>query len=327
MHTVEVPRKDIHASYPWGPLVYFRRAWPLAKSLIKNGSYDLCHAVFGLPAGAVAWRIAREYQLPYLVSLRGSDVPGYDAAWRWVHVLSRPLNKRVWRCAARLVANSKALRNLAIKATPGLDIGVIYNGVDSSLFKPLTIAKERPRRRLRLISVCRLVERKGLQHVLAALVGLPGLPAELTVVGSGDYRRELEGRSQTYGLSDKVHFIGHVPNEELPAVYTEHDAFIMPSLTESHAMVLTEAMSCGLPVIGSTAGAIPEVIRVGIDGLLVEPGDVQQIETAIVQLAEDNELREKMGRAARRRVQEKFTWSKIADQYEKLYDKVATDSR
>ncbi len=323
VYTVEVPRKDIHASYPWGPLVYFGRAWPITRSLIKKRSYDLCHAVFGLPAGVLAWRLARAHGIPYLVSLRGSDVPGYDASWRWVHTLLGSVNTRVWKCAARVVANSKALRDLASEAEPDLRIEVIHNGVDANAFRPLSIAKARPDHQLQLIFVGRLVERKGLQHVLVALAQLPGLTVSLTVVGSGNYRRQLEDLCRIHSLRNRVRFVGHLANEELPSVYSQHDAFILPSLTESHAMVLTEAMSCGLPVIGSAVGAIPEVVRDGTDGLLVEPGNVQQIKAAIVQLADDDEVREEMGMEAMRRVREEFSWDKIADEYEELYNTVS----
>ena len=85
-------------------------------------------------------------------------------------------------------------------------------------------------------------------------------------------------------------------------------------------------MSCGLPVIGSTAGAIPEVVREGTDGLLVEPGNVQQIKEAILQLAGDDQRRKEMAKAARRRVEQDFTWNRIADQYEELYDHAVSNS-
>jgi len=322
VYTVEVPRKDIHASYPWGPLVYFGRAWPIARSLVKRRSYDLCHAVFGLPAGVLAWRLARAHGIPYLVSLRGSDVPGYDASWRWVHTLLGCVNTRVWKAAAKIVANSEALRELALGVIPSLPIDVIYNGVDSETFKPMETSRQRRDGRFRLISVGRLVERKGLQHVLAALAQLPDLPVELSVVGSGPYRGKLENLCQTYGLSDRVCFMGHVRNEELPPLYSRHDAFVLTSLTESHAMVLTEAMGCGLPVLGSTAGAIPEVVRDSIDGILVEPGNVRQIKEAVIRLATHDQIRKTMGREAMRRVRKEFSWDRIADEYEELYNKV-----
>src|SRR5690606_32305348 len=125
---------------------------------------------------------------------------------------------------------SSALAETAKTTTPDLDIDVIPNGIDTEQFSPP--AARRPKRTLRLITVARLLERKGIQTILEACARPTVLPVELKIVGTGPYEDELRQMVSTLGLGDRVAFHGFVPNEELPTLYRQSDIFVLPSATE-----------------------------------------------------------------------------------------------
>ena len=114
-------------------LAYSWRAYRYAKHLAKRTKYDLCHAFFGIPCGY----IARKLGFPYIVSLRGSDVPFYNERFHYPdRLVFKRLSVRIWSRAAWVVANSAGLRDLALRSAPKQRIEVIYNGVDTTAFQP-----------------------------------------------------------------------------------------------------------------------------------------------------------------------------------------------
>jgi glycosyltransferase involved in cell wall biosynthesis len=115
-----------------------------------------------------------------------------------------------------------------------------------------------------------------------------------------------------------VEFKGFCPREKLPAVYAQGDAFILTSRSEAFGNVFAEAMSCGLPVIGADVGGIPDLISEK-NGLLVEPGNIDAIQSAILKLMNSRQLCAKMGLASRERIERNYRWPNIAEQFLQLY--------
>ena len=133
-------------------------------NLLKENHYDLAHAFFAFPSAWLCYR--RVKQLPYLISLRGSDVPGYNERLGLDYKLLSGLFHRIWSAAAGVVANSRGLSDLASAFMPALDIKVIPNGVDTERFFPAT---EKPSSPTRLLAVGRLIPRKRTDLLLIAL--------------------------------------------------------------------------------------------------------------------------------------------------------------
>ena len=172
---------------------------------------------------------------------------------------------------------------------------------------------------LQLLTVSRLIERKGIQHLLAAIARLDGQPdVRLLIVGEGNYEEQLKERVEALRLFDRVTFHGYCPRTELPALYNKAEVFALPSMAESFGMVFAEAMACGLPILGGRTGGVPDLIH-SMDGILVEPGSVDEIEQAIRKLAGDPELRGSMARANRDRVVENYSWNRVAREYLRTY--------
>jgi glycosyltransferase involved in cell wall biosynthesis len=175
-----------------------------------------------------------------------------------------------------------------------------------------------------LISVARLIERKGIQDVLRAVAELRDPDISLLIVGEGNYKDQLKKLSHDLSLDDRVTFYGFCHPDKLPGLLVNSDVFILPSRAEAFGNVFVEAMACGLPVIGSDTGGIPDLIGEE-NGILVKPGNIEMIKQAIVAMKESKQLMLNMGAANRKKVRENFIWSSITKQYISVYQDVTKE--
>jgi glycosyltransferase involved in cell wall biosynthesis len=169
--------------------------------------------------------------------------------------------------------------------------------------------------------VGRLVEEKGVDLLLEALAGLEGM-WRAYVLGSGPAREGLQAQAQQLGLADRVSFDGWIPSAQMPTYYRQLDALVVPSRTrpnwkEQFGRVLVEAMACGVPVIGSDCGEIPNVI--GDAGLIFPEGQVAALRDHLARLLYDVDLRADLARRGRERVLERYTQAQIAAQTYEVY--------
>lgn len=268
---------------------------------IDQGPYDVVLAHFGPNAAVVAkLRDAGLPLGPLVTFFHGSDVA--SATEREFALL--------FRTGERFVAVSEDLaRRAAALGAPRERLHVLYNGVDLDRFSAPERAPRRAGDPLRLVSVARLAPVKGLEHAVAAVETLPeALRARVQyqIVGEGDLRGSLQEQIDRAGLGSVVTLRGGLPPAGVRAALLDADVFLFPSLNEGLGVAAIEAMGCGLPVIGSRIGGIPEVVDDGVTGLLVPVGDSNAIAFAIVQLAEDPGLAAAMGGAGRGRAHERF---------------------
>jgi glycosyltransferase involved in cell wall biosynthesis len=172
--------------------------------------------------------------------------------------------------------------------------------------------------------VGRLLARKGLFVLLEALAGLDGA-WELRVVGTGEDRAEAEALTERLGIAQRVVFMGQQPSTAMPAIMHRFDVLVGPSLTtprwkEQFGRMLVEAMACGVPVIGSTSGEIPDVI--GDAGIVVPEGDSLALRTAIARLRDDARERHDLAERGRARVLALFTQQAVARRTHAVYQEV-----
>jgi len=316
-------RKGVHDCGLRGAYSFLASAYPRLLRLARSGGFQVIHYFFTLPTAALALLPGRHRSLPMVVSLRGSDVPYYDVHNRTIHRMNlalRPLIRLIWRRADAVVALSRALRETAHRTAPQQPIEVIPNGVEADLFTPLEQARARERDDpVHAITVSRLVPRKGIQYLLRALQrARDTVNLRLTIVGTGSCESELKALSATLRLDDVVRFHGYCPREKLPELYRSADFFALPSLAESFGLVFAEAMSCGLPVIAGRTGGVPDLI--GEDnGILVSPGSVEEIASALVALGTDPIRCRAMSVANRTKVVQDCSWAGVAERYADLY--------
>ena len=293
-------------------LVFIFGASLAAARLARHWRPDAVLAFFGAPAGVVALGLRAFLRLPYVVSLRGGDVPGfrpYD--FRRYHQMIGPLLHLVWRNASAVIANSVGLRALALAFDPEVPIPVVHNGVDTSRF----VACDREWEPARMLLVGRIVHQKGVDLLIEALAGLRDLAWELEVVGDGPRRETYKAQAAAAGLQGRVRFAGWLTGEALGQAYGRANLFVFPSRHEGMPNVVLEAMSSGLPVIGSRIAGNEELIEAGVTGVLVPTEDVLALREALRALVADPAARRAMGLAARRQVEVSFTWRGAAEQY------------
>lgn len=297
-------------------LTYAWRARNYAKTLLGKRKYDLCHAFFGIPCGYVA----RQLGLPYIVSLRGSDVPFYNERFKYLDLLFfKRLSVKIWRDASCVVANSRGLRELALESAPNQRIDVIYNGVDADLFRP---GKQREGKDLRVICVSRLIARKGLEFLIKAMREFRDADVTLELAGKGNMEERLRQMAERLGVERSVRFSGFVEHDRITKLYQESDLFILPSLNEGMSNTVLEAMACGLPIAITDTGGAAELLQDGGNGFLIGKQSVSDIVDALRRYMENRDLLKEHG-AQSRKIAESMTWDKMASDYLKLYVKAA----
>ena len=315
-------RKRLDRSLPYEQISFilggFLRALPVA--LRKRPEVTL--AFFGMPSGAVALPLRLFLGIPYTVSLRGGDVPGfrpYDFAL--YHRLSAPLLRRIWRQAGAVIANSRGLRAMAQRFERRVPIETIPNGVDPVAFRP----PERDWGTVRILFVGRVVYQKGLDLLLHALGRLKDEPWTLTVVGDGPQREPLEILATHLGIAGRIRFAGWLRGRDLIAAYHAANLFAYPSRHEGMPNAVLEAMASGLPVIATRIAGNEELVVEGETGLLVESENQQALEAALTALMADGSLRRQLGDAARNRVADRYPWDRITEEYLEILKRVSLD--
>ncbi len=198
---------------------------------------------------------------------------------------------------------------------------IILPGTDPTRFTPNIPFLERSS--LRLLTVCRLVPRKGVDTVIRALPKVLAKFSDLEyiVAGKGPDLIRLSALAKDLQVENSVQFLGFIPDNDLPALYRSCDIFVMPSRMEEAAasiegfgIVYLEASASGLPVVAGRSGGAVEAVRDGETGLLVSPTDPDVLSEIILELLGNIELRKKMGIAGRRWVETEMNWDRAGNQ-------------
>jgi glycosyltransferase involved in cell wall biosynthesis len=178
-----------------------------------------------------------------------------------------------------------------------------------------------------VLFIGRLVPQKGVVQLLEAFAGVAKERPSATLVfaGDGPLAGELKARSLAEGLGERVVFLGPTHYDTIERVHSISDVTVLPSIPtrnweEQFGFALVEAMASGKPVIGTVSGAMPEIVRPGVDGLLVSPGSPEGLYGAISRVLSDENLRERMGAAARAKAEANYSCSSIALDMEEMYE-------
>ena len=289
-----------------------------AEAVPRGRTYDVLHCQFAHLGPRVA-RLRRAGVVggKLLVHCRGHDVAADLAA--------RPgVARRLFAAADGVIANSEHFRQAAIGlGAREADSAVVPSGLDLSRF-PLREGGRSPGP-VRLLTVGRLVEKKGIDDLLTALASLDG-GETLEILGDGPLRAALEGQARALSLSDRVAFRGEVSHDEVAVAMARADLFAAPSVTaasgdqDAGTNTLKEAMATGLPVVATRHGGIPELVRDGVDGILVAERDPQALADALRRLIAAPEGWAAMGRSGRARVEAGFSQDASARKLARVYE-------
>lgn len=306
-------------------LEMFHFAWKAVidgRSIVKEFKPDAMISFFAIPSGLVAWYFKKKFGVPYVVSLRGGDVPGFlPENLKWHHILSAPLTNLVWKNAKSIVANSEGLRELADKTAVryGMKVSMIPNGVDREVFKPRT--DDAQNSTTRILFVGRLTLQKGVMYIIDAINKILKERSDLKgnivcdIIGDGPLRASLEDKVSELNLNDVIIFRGWVAREKLPSFYQNADVFMLPSSDEGMPNVVLEAMASGLPIITTLVHGSAELVGDGENGMLVT--DRTNLVPPMLDFLDNREKWQEMGRASLER-SKKFDWAKIAGEYANL---------
>ena len=243
-----------------------------------------------------------------------------------LHRYPPPFNWLEWRALRRAVAAhtcSESVREVLCIKGFKKPVAIVPFGVDVSAFTPRPLSDQS--KPLTIGYVGRMLPGKGVNILGDALSQLKTENWKLLVVGDGSEREPFERALAEHGLLDRAEFTGAISYSAVPPQFQKIDILVVPTETtkrirEQFGRVIVEAMASGVPVIGSTCGAIPEVIDTA--GLVVPEGDAMALAEGVRKLLADPELRERLARAGRRRAEEHYTWERVAEQTYDLYQLV-----
>ena len=270
--------------------------------LFRSFQFDLIDSHYFFPDGVAAAKIAAKLGKPFLITARGSDINLIANVPR-----ARRLIAEAARRAARVITVSAALREAMIDLGISPEhISVLRNGVDLSLFHPISRSEARrdlglPAEGTFIASVGNLVPEKGHELFIAAAKLLPDV--EAVVVGEGPLRYTLQQLIAQLSLQGRVKLFGAMPQVRLRNVYAACDAVVLASSREGWPNVLTEAMACGTPVVASRVGGVPEIVSDPRFGRLVEERTPAAFAQAISEL-----LRARPDRESVRAFAERYSW-------------------
>lgn len=303
-------------------LVYVWKAYFFSRRLVKKNKYDLSHSFFTVPCGFLSLMFRWQNKIPYIVSLRGSDVPGYSERFRSLYKIINPLVKLIWKKAAYIVANSQGLKELALKTNSRQSIQVIFNGVDVGNFFP-DEKKRDANRFLITVGASRVTARKGINYLIEAIkiLSVEYQNIYFKILGEGNDRIHLEELSRELKLENRVDFIGRISREKTTKYYQEADVFVLPSINEGMSNALLEAMASGLPVIVTNVGGTRELVQDGINGYVVPLRNANSIAKALKKMIDNPDIRIRMGEENRKKA-ESMSWGNVAKKYRELYKNI-----
>ena len=314
------------------PLAYSKRIAKLLKD--RRDDFDIIHDDQCIGTGILAlhrqgWPVLETLHHPITVD-RSIALDHAETAWkrfntrRWFGFLRMQVRVVKQLPAVLTVSHNSKIDINAQMMVPLERLTVVPVGVDHTVFRPYDdVTKKKGRL---MVTSSSDVPMKGLVPLLEAIAKLRiEREIDLIVIGQPRPRGRVANALERLGLTDIVTTISGVSDEDLARLYGEAEVAIVPSLYEGFSLPAIEAMSCGVPVVATTGGALPEVVGVSDEtGLLVEPNDPEALVGAIRRLLDDADLRARLGAAGRQRVIERFTWEVTARGTAACYDAILT---
>lgn len=316
VHRVKSFRRKMHISYVHEHIAYMWAAKIFLKKYFRQHSFDVCHAHFLVPTGILARWVRRRYNIPYIITSQGSDVPGYNPdRFNFLHRFTPPLIRSILLESLCIVAPSKYLQSLIIKVSPAHANKVfqIPSGIDTDFYVPAE-------KKNIILSTGRLLPRKGFQYLIEAVAD-EHLPFELHLCGDGPMMNEL--KSLAKNSKTPVVFHGWLDNKSqvYRKLLSEATIFSLVSAKENASTSLMEALSAGCAVITSDVSGCPETV--GDAGVCVPPADTLALKARLKELIENYDYRVQLMHAGRERAIREFSWPSIAWGYIDLFNRTS----
>jgi len=324
IHPVNAPPVSINAGFAGWMRNHLLGGISVVKTMASRllnqiDSFDIIHLHGRLGSLLSAVLIKNILRLKKALIYTIHDTPPWYCSYESVferivrYVAYRAMELRVAKLADAIIAVNKMIAKTltAEHGVPNSKVHIIPSGVDTDLFRPSS-HKEKF-----CLFVGHLIKRKGVKYLLRALKILND-SVKCIIVGDGPEKNALRSKAKKLGLTN-VSFVGSISTRKLIELYSKAAVFILSSLSEGTPVSILEAMSCGCPVIAFSVGGIPEIIRNGINGFLIKPGDVRALANCIEVLINDSSLLRKLGENARSMMKKMYDWKVIAKKTYSLY--------
>ena len=296
--------------------------------VFENESIDLLHLHYAIPhsvSALLARSMAEPRRLPFVTTLHGTDITLVGTNREYLPITRFSIEKSDGVTAISHYLKKKTIEEFNIKRP----ITVIPDFVNCDVYRRSAEGVLRARLApggepiLMHLSNFRPVKR-AIDAVEIFVLVRAEMPAKLIMIGDGPDRAAAEYLAHQKGLRDDVHFLGK--QDAIPEKLSEADLFLLPSQLESFGLAALEAMACEVPVVATNVGGVPEVVEHGVDGYLVEPGDVRAAARYAVEILSRADRGREMGRRAREDAQKKYSSRDVIPQYERYYQEIISQS-
>ncbi len=308
VHRIDSMRSRKHMSQPWEHLAFIIRSKQTLKKMLRSRSFDICHTHFILPTGILAQWLRKKYNIHYIITSHGSDLPGFNPdRFNFIHHFTPPRIRSIIDQSAAIVVPSEYLGLLIRKAAPGRDekLRRIPNGINTEIFVPGEKKKI-------IVSSGRLLERKGFQYLIQA-VSEKDLGYTVHILGDGPMMSKLK----ELALASRTPIIFHGWMNNTSAAYksllSEAAIYCLVSTNENASISLIEALSSGCAVVTSNVSGCPETVKDA--GICIDPENVILLSLSLQQLIGDTIYREGLMHKARNLAISNYHSPSIARKY------------
>jgi len=298
-------------------------AYKKAKKLCTEHNYDFINTQFAVPTGPLGIWISKKFKIQNILTIHGGDIcdPTKKISphnyWptrkvvQWVLNNSHKINAQ----SLDTIKNTKKYYNPKKRISL---IEVPYNPIQ---FKKTTKANLKLKKDKKyLISIGRLIKRKGFDFLIKSFVKVQDKKIHLLIIGDGPEKENLQRLTKDLNLKNRIHFLGFISNEKKFQYLSCSDIFILSSIHEGLGIVIQEAMQTGLPIIATNKGGQTDIIKDYQNGLLVRYGDEETLAKKIDYLIKDKELKKKMSKINKSKIK-KFDVKRITKKYLNLLTK------
>lgn len=319
----DLKRMPLHFNkYLFQPLAFIK-AWSLHRTYRYAAVWAMMAHSAGIP-GAL-FQVTHS-SVPMLLSLQEGDTPEHIARKARPSLFLFGLSFR----RAKIVQVLSVFLGAWAKRMGAHDVRVVPNGADLERFGKTIAPARRSELRERmhakedehlLITASRLVPKNGIDLVIEAMPQMPER-VRFAVLGEGPERSQLEWRIQALNLEERVTLIGEVQHADLPDYFAAADSFIRASRSEGQGSAFIEAMASGLPAIGTNVGGIPDFLRDGETGYLIEPESPQAVAAAVRRIIEQPIETNRIAEGGKRLVEERFSWKRVTEEMRVLFREI-----
>lgn len=310
IYRVKCLRSKKEICHPWEQLTYIISAKKFLRKHLKTHKYDINHTHFLIPTGVLALWVKKHFSIPYIITVHGSDVPGFNPdRFKFLHKFTKSSLRKICKNAKLIISPSKYLVNLINENIGNYPVKVIPNGIYIDKFTP----KEKNNI---ILSTGRLLERKGFQYLIRA-VSEEDCGFEVHICGNGPMMPKLKQLAKKSKTKIFLHGWMDDTSKEYKNILESALIYTLVSEKENASIALLEAMSAGCAIITSNISGCPETV--GNAGITIPPKNIKKLKKEIVRLIKNPNLSKKLGSLARKRVTTRFKWEVIIKNYQQIF--------